>query len=118
VGRQVIEIPAGLIGDSGQESWETAALRELEEETGWTAEGMEKLTEGPTSAGLTSECVIFARARGVKRGGGQKLDSDEKITVHEVKMGEVAAWLREQEAAGMMVDPKVWAALYFVKCGG
>ena len=48
LGRRVIEIPAGLIGDSADgESWETAALRELEEETGWRAEGMEKLTEGP-----------------------------------------------------------------------
>src|SRR5678810_459565 len=80
-----------------QEDWKTAALRELEEETGWTAERMEKLTEGPSSAGLTNECIIFALAHGVHRGKGQQPDGDEQITVHEIPLDQADAWLREQE---------------------
>ena len=39
VGSQVIELPAGLAGDGdfAGENLQTAAQRELEEETGWTA---------------------------------------------------------------------------------
>jgi ADP-ribose pyrophosphatase len=115
VGKTVIEMPAGLIGDTAAgESWEAAARRELEEETGWTAERFEKLTEGPTSGGLTSECILLVRAIGVSKKGDQELDGDEKIDVHEVPLADVPAWLRERERQGMLVDPKVWAGLYFL----
>jgi hypothetical protein len=30
-----------------------------------------------------------------------------------VPLPEVPAWLREREAAGTLVDPKVWAGLWF-----
>jgi ADP-ribose pyrophosphatase len=115
VGKTVIEMPAGLIGDTtAGETWEDAARRELEEETGWTAARFEKLTEGPTSAGLTSECIVLVRAVGVSKKGEQALDGDEKIEVHEVALGEAAGWLREREGEGKLVDPKVWAGLYFL----
>ena len=48
--RATIEIPAGLVGDipgSEHEAFETAATRELEEETGYTAENTRLLSEGP-----------------------------------------------------------------------
>ena len=115
VGKRIIEIPAGLVGDGDdEETWQLAADRELREETGWRAAKFEKLTEGPTSAGLTSECITLVRAMGLVKEGRQELDGDEDIEVHEVKVEEVVGWLREREAAGMMVDPKVWAGLYFV----
>jgi ADP-ribose pyrophosphatase len=115
VGRTVVEIPAGLAGDGADESWEAAAARELREETGWTAENFEKLTEGPTSAGLTSECVMLVRATELTKAGPQEPDGDEQITVHEVPMAEVVPWLRARESEGMLIDPKVWAGLYFLK---
>ena len=47
-----IEMPAGLVGDiDAQESIEISAIRELEEETGWTAAHAEVLMIGPTSLG-------------------------------------------------------------------
>jgi ADP-ribose pyrophosphatase len=117
VGKRCVEIPAGLVGDiHADEAWQPAARRELEEETGYTAEGFEELMEGPTSAGLTSELIKLARAVGVRKIGEPTPDGDEEITVHAVKLGEVEGFLRERVAAGDLIDPKVYAALYFLKC--
>ena len=50
-----IEMPAGLVGDiHAGESIEVSAIRELEEETGWTAAHAEVLMIGPTSSGMAS----------------------------------------------------------------
>jgi len=118
VGKTVVEIPAGLVGDSAAgESWKSAAIRELREETGYTATDMELLTEGPTSAGLTSERIILVRATGVSRAGAAEPDGDEKIDVYEVPLAEVPTFLREQEKQGRMIDTKVYASLYFIHHG-
>src|SRR5437588_9174907 len=62
VGKNVIELPAGLAGDdhgaqnmSNGEELIDAARRELLEETGYEAQSMELLTEGTPSAGITDE---------------------------------------------------------------
>ena len=118
VGKSIIEIPAGLVGDkAGEESeaWQIAAQRELLEETGWSAEKVEFLTEGPTSAGLTSECIKLVRATGLRKIGDPTPDGDEQITVHLVPMKNVDAWLAEKVRGGQLVDPKVYAALYFLQ---
>ena len=53
---RTIEMPAGLVGDiDAGESIEVSAVRELEEETGWTADHAEVLMIGPTSSGASSE---------------------------------------------------------------
>jgi ADP-ribose pyrophosphatase len=118
VEKTCIEIPAGLVGDGNSgESWKAAAIRELREETGYTAADMELLTQGPTSQGLTSECMIFARAIDVRKAGAPQPDADEQIEVHEVPLGDVPAFLKAQEAAGRMIDPKIFTALYFLTGG-
>jgi ADP-ribose pyrophosphatase len=117
VERRVIELPAGLVGDQPEaagETIDTAALRELLEETGYAAERIVTLAFGPPSAGLTSELVWLVRAEGlVKRhaGGG---DAGEAITVHEVPVRDVPAWLERAAGAGQLVDVKVYAALHFL----
>jgi ADP-ribose pyrophosphatase len=118
VGKLVIEMPAGLAGDiTGQEheALAVAAQRELLEETGYWAERMEYLTEGPTSAGLTSEIITLFRATQLQRktkGGG---DGTENIRMHEVPLDQVDGWLREKNRAGQLIDPKVYAGLHFVR---
>jgi ADP-ribose pyrophosphatase len=52
----------------------------------------------------------------VRKIGEPTPDGDEEITVHAVKLGEVEGFLRERVAAGDLIDPKVYAALYFLKC--
>ena len=81
LGRRVIELPAGLVGDEpGQanEALEDAARRELLEETGYAASSMERLATCATSPGMTNELSSrpFGRGgcggsmRGVGWGGG------------------------------------------------
>jgi ADP-ribose pyrophosphatase len=116
VGTTVIELPAGLAGDitgAEDEALETAALRELEEETGWHAKTITRLVAGPVSAGLTSEIVTFFRADGLTRIGEGGGDATEQITVHHVPLAEVPTFIAKRIAAGAMVDPKVFAGLYF-----
>lgn len=116
VAARVIELPAGLAGDipgSEDEALELAATRELEEESGYRAARMQRLTCGPPSAGITSELITFFRAHDLTRvsdGGG---DEHEAIQVHRVKMSQVHQWLIDAEATGLMVDNKVYAGLYW-----
>jgi len=116
VGRPVVELPAGLAGDRVEdagEDLETAARRELLEETGYEAQAFERLTEGPPSAGLSSEVVTLLRAVGLRRVGPGGGDAHEAITVHAVPLGEVPGWLDAVARRGCLVDSKVYAGLYF-----
>lgn len=117
IGGRAIELPAGLVGDQIEfegEAMSVAAERELLEETGYAAEQLEYLTEGPPSPGAISEVIAMFRATGLRKvaeGGG---DESEDITVHEVPLDDVANFLREREAAGIAIDSKVWGGLFFV----
>ena len=52
---RTIEMPAGLVGDiDAGETIERSSIRELEEETGWTADHAEVLMVGPTSSGAST----------------------------------------------------------------
>jgi ADP-ribose pyrophosphatase len=59
--------------------------------------------------------VTLVRATGLRRihaGGGV---AHEKITVHEVALAEVGQWLDAKAKTGFLIDPKIYAGLYFVK---
>ena len=111
----VIELPAGLVGDDTDgESSEVAARRELLEETGFVAQELKPLTNAVSSGGLTDEMVELWLARGLHRaaqGGGV---GAERITVHVISLQDVAGWLDQQRQAGKQIDYKVFAALYFL----
>ena len=112
-------MPAGLVGDiadSANEEAEEAAKRELFEETGYQASHWEYLTEGPSSAGLATEVYALFLATGAKQVGPGGGDDSEDICVHVVPLSEADAWLAAKRRAGIMVDPKVYAGLYFAVC--
>jgi ADP-ribose pyrophosphatase len=112
-----IEMPAGLVGDLGEtESVETAARRELLEETGWSAAHIQYLMAGPSSSGMSNEIIAFVRATGLSRQGPGGGDESESITVHEVPRNEVAGWLVARMQEGYSIDPKLYAGLYFIDC--
>jgi ADP-ribose pyrophosphatase len=118
VGGRVIELPAGLIGDiagAEDEAPELAAARELEEETGFAPERLERLATGTSSAGLSDERQIFFRAFGLKKVGEGGGDEHEDITVHLVPLAEVETWLAAREREGLVIDLKVWSGLYFAR---
>ena len=117
VGKQVIEIPAGLAGDlpgSEDEDLAIAAARELEEETGYRAANMELLTSGAASAGICDEIITIYRATGLVKVGPGGGDAHEKIEVHEVPVDEMEQFLAEKARTGVIVDLKVYSALYFL----
>ncbi|HET8899083.1 MAG TPA: NUDIX hydrolase [Rhodanobacteraceae bacterium] len=117
IGRTTIELPAGLIGDSGHEDDEPlaeAARRELEEETGYTCRAVELLHSGPTSAGMSTEFIHFVHATGLARIGPGGGDDSEEITVHEVPLDGIDAWLAARAAQGNSIDPKLMAGLWLL----
>ncbi|KRG67351.1 NUDIX hydrolase [Pseudoxanthomonas dokdonensis] len=111
-----IEMPAGLVGDiDADESIELSAIRELEEETGWTAAQAEVLMIGPTSSGSSSEKIAFVRATGLRKVGEGGGDASEDITVHAIPRREAAAWLTRKLSEGYELDAKLWAGLWMIE---
>ena len=112
---KTIEMPAGLVGDLDEaDTIEDAARRELLEETGWEASEVKVLMVGPSSAGMSTELVAFARATGLRKvhdGGG---DDSENIIVHEVPVAQAPRWLVQKMAEGYAMDPKLWAGLWLL----
>ena len=114
VGGDVIDLPAGLVGDEVQfdgESLVDAARRELIEETGYDADDLEFLATCPTSPGLCSELVSLFRtttAKKIAEGGGV---DGENIQVQAIPLRQLRRWLKTQQAAGFLVDLKVYVAI-------
>lgn len=103
-----IELPAGLIGDETDgESVDSAAARELEEETGYRAARIDEIGEFCSSPGMVSETFTLVRATGLEQvhaGGGV---SGEDITVHRVPIAGISDFLASQRALGKMVDVRL-----------
>ncbi|MBB5876924.1 MULTISPECIES: NUDIX hydrolase [unclassified Xanthomonas] len=113
---RTIEMPAGLVGDiDAGESIEVSAVRELEEETGWTADHAEVLLIGPTSSGASNEKIAFVRASGLRKVGNGGGDASEDITVHSVPRTRAAAWLVQKMGEGYELDAKLWAGLWMIE---
>ena len=91
--KNTMELPAGLAGDGDGHLDATladCARRELLEETGYRCGRLKLLTEGPSSAGLTTETVTLFLAEDLERvhdGGGT---DSESIVVHEVPRATLA----------------------------
>jgi nicotinamidase-related amidase/8-oxo-dGTP pyrophosphatase MutT (NUDIX family) len=116
LGRRVIELPAGLVGDlaeNKQEDLMEAARRELLEETGYEAEQIEYLLEGPSSAGLANEVYTLLLAKDARKVGPGGGDASEDIRVHVVPLDQAEAWLEAKRREGLMISPKIYSALYF-----
>ena len=48
----------------------------------------------------------------VHQGGG---DDSEDITVHAIELDQVPDWLNQQQQSGKQLDPKLYAALYWLQ---
>ena len=118
LGGPVIELPAGLAGDHeahAGEELQTAARRELLEETGYSCEHMEPVVTCASAPGLASEVMTLFRARGLRKEGPGGGVAEEGIIVHEVALDEVPRWLEARSRAGAMVAIKVYAGLFFAR---
>lgn len=106
LGRDVIELPAGLVEPG--EPMEAAAKRELIEETGWAADRLEFLAEGPISTGASTETLRAYLCTGLEYVGKNGGDDNEIIEVIEVPIRNVQEFLGTAQKHGTLVDLKVF----------
>ena len=108
LGRNCLELPAGLVGDEdASESFETSAARELEEETGYRPATITSLGEFYSSPGMVSESFTLVRAEGLTRVGDGGGEEEENIIVHRVPLAEIADFIAAKRAAGVAIDVKL-----------
>ena len=116
----VIELPAGLVGDDGYEGEDScvAAQRELEEETGYQAKNFKKVIHGPVSAGMTDEANDIYLAWDIEKiseGGGV---DDEDIITHVVPYDQLDTFLTNKQNEGTAIDLKIFVGIHFLQKEG
>jgi ADP-ribose pyrophosphatase len=114
VGGRCLELPAGLVGDEDEHATvEDTAVKELEEETGFTAERIERLGDFHSSPGLVAESFTLVRAHGVHKVGEGGGNEHEDITVHLVEREDIGSFVRQRREAGAAIDVKLLLFLDF-----
>lgn len=94
--RSIVEIPAGKI-EKGEDP-EATALRELEEETGYTAANLHFVQRFATSPGFADEIIYIYVAQGLKKVTTDRLlDEDEFVEVKEITLREAEEWIDNEE---------------------
>ena len=103
-GKYLLEIPAGSL--DGDESPETGAARELEEEIGHRAAKLEKLAEFYVSPGFLTEKMFVYIATGLTK-TQQNLDEDEFVEIEHYTFPQALDLIR----TGAIEDAKTIAGL-------
>lgn len=106
-GKALLEVPAGKL-DEGEDP-AACALRELAEETPYTAGAVEKLCAFYTAPGFCDEVLHLFRAVGVTADSTLSADGDEFVQTELLDKQQVRAAI----AAGDICDAKTLIALQF-----
>jgi len=104
VGKELLEIPAGTL-EIG-ENPDTAANRELEEETGYKAHQITKITEIYMAPGYATEKIHIYLATNLQPSKMQ-LDEDERINIEPMSFAEALRKVR----SGEICDAKTMCGL-------
>ena len=114
VGKRCLELPAGLVGDEDPDATvEGTAVKELEEETGYTAGKVDVLGEFQSSPGLLRESFTLVRASGLRKIGEGGGTEHEDINVHLVAREDIPAFVAAWREEGMSVDVKLLIFMNF-----
>jgi ADP-ribose pyrophosphatase len=109
-----LELPAGLVGDEDPDATvEGTAVKELEEEAGYTAQRIEVLGEFQSSPGMLSESFTLVRAHGLRKIGDGGGTEHEDINVHLVAREDIPEFVAERRAEGMAIDVKLLIFMQF-----
>ena len=108
VGKTMLEVPAGKL-DIGEHP-DACVLRELEEETGYVAQNVRKLTSIYTTPGFTDEVIHLYVAENLKL-SKPRPDEDEFLDVEVYSKEEI----REMLGDGRINDAKSMLALLLAK---
>ncbi|KAG6845040.1 hypothetical protein H0H87_001377 [Tephrocybe sp. NHM501043] len=113
----IVELPAGLIDDG--ETPEQAAYRELEEETGFTADSVIEsspvIVSDPGMTNANMKLVVLSVVLDDKlKLPDQKLDAGEFIVRRVVELSKLHQELRDYDTKGFVVDARLshWASGY------
>jgi ADP-ribose pyrophosphatase len=114
LGARCLELPAGLVGDEDEHATvEGTAIKELEEETGFTCDRVERLGDFHSSPGMVAESFTLVRAHGVRKVGEGGGTEHEEIDVHLVAREDIPAFVAQRRAEGVAVDVKLLIFMNF-----
>lgn len=105
INNDLLEIPAGLLNDS--ENPADCAVRELKEETGYTARNIERLAVFYTSAGFTDERFHLYYTDDMEEGEPEREPGEEDLRVEIIPLRDAI----EMVAEGVIEDAKTLTAV-------
>lgn len=112
VGKETLELPAGLVDAHEHDHPERTAARELHEETGYTAGTLRLLTREYSSPGFTNEAISIYLATDVEQAGdGSTPDPHEISKVEWMPLSEAMQLVRE----GRIDDGKTLIGLWLAR---
>ncbi|MBS7315584.1 MAG: NUDIX hydrolase [Clostridiaceae bacterium] len=109
-GEELLEIPAGKLEEGEETAHLEAAIRELREETGLTAQQVDYLGVIYPSVGMLTERIHIYLARGLTQ-GEMDLDEDEFLNVERIPVRELEAMVRR----GEIRDAKTISTLFLIQ---
>jgi ADP-ribose pyrophosphatase len=109
VNSKVIELPAGKL-DAGEDPMK-CAIRELEEETGYKTDKIEKLASIATTPGFCSEILHIFLARDLTPGDHKREEGEQDMEIFEYDLSEA----RDLILSGKIYDAKTISGIYLAE---
>ncbi|WP_339062569.1 NUDIX hydrolase [Tepidibacillus marianensis] len=106
IDQELFEIPAGKLEPN--EDPKESAIRELKEETGYSATNMVQFTKFYTSPGFADELIYLYRAEGIHAGIANP-DEDEFVELLEFTLEECLEMIQN----GKIIDAKTIVTIYY-----